>query len=157
MKEFKKYLLLVVIPLLLLGGCLKPKPQPTPTSTPVPSSEVIDEHGTYDSKDKVALYIHTYGHLPENFMTKKEARTHGWSSGALNRVVEGKCIGGDVFHNFEELLPDKEGRVYYECDIGTLHSKKRGAKRIVFSNDGLVYYTSDHYEHFELLYGDEDE
>ena len=65
------------------------------------------------------------------------------------------CIGGDVYGNYEGLLPKKKGRTYYECDIDTLHKKSRGAKRIVFSSDGLIYYTKDHYEHFELLYGEE--
>ena len=63
-------------------------------------------------------------------------------------------IGGDRFGNYEELLPDANGRTWTECDIDTLHAKSRGAKRIVFSNDGLIYYTDDHYESFELLYGE---
>ncbi len=118
----------------------------------VNEEELLDEHGTYDTKDEVALYIHTYNHLPENYMTKSEAREHGWSGGALNRVVKGKCIGGDVYNNFEGNLPDIDG-TYYECDIDTLTKKKRGAKRIVFSDEGDIYYTADHYETFELLYG----
>lgn len=113
---------------------------------------LLDEHGTYDTKDEVALFIHQYNRLPDNFMTKKEAREYGWSGGALNRVVKGKCIGGDVFSNFEGVLPDIDG-TYYECDIDTLTKKKRGAKRIVFSDEGDIYYTEDHYESFELLYG----
>lgn len=115
----------------------------------------IKEDGIYDTKDEVALYIHTYGKLPSNYMTKKEARKQGWRGGALNRKIKGMCIGGDEFSNFEGTLPEKEGRIYYECDIDTIKKKKRGAKRIVFSNDGLVYYTEDHYETFELLYGEE--
>lgn len=134
-----------------------PTPSATAEPTPEPTAETItlDEHGTYDSKEEVALFIHTYGRLPDNFMTKKEARKKGWSSGALNRTIPGKCIGGDVFGNNEKLLPAKKGRIYYECDIGTLKKKSRGSKRIVFSNDGLIYYSDDHYESFELLYGDE--
>ena len=58
-----------------------------------------------------------------------------------------------MFGNYEGLLPKAEGRVWYECDIDTLGSKRRGAKRIVFSSDGLVYYTGDHYESFTELYG----
>jgi len=65
------------------------------------------------------------------------------------------CIGGDRFGNYEGLLPDAEGRTWTECDIDTLHEKNRGAKRIVFSNDGLIYYTEDHYESFTLLYGED--
>ena len=57
--------------------------------------------------------------------------------------------------NYEGLLPDAPGRKYYECDIDTLGARSRGAKRIIYSNDGLIYYTADHYESFELLYGEE--
>ena len=66
-----------------------------------------------------------------------------------------QCIGGDRFGNYEGLLPDAPGREYHECDIDTLHAASRGAKRIVYSNDGLIYYTEDHYESFILLYGEE--
>lgn len=111
-----------------------------------------DVHGSYTSKEDVALYIHLYGCLPENFITKKEARALGWEGGGLDDYAYGKCIGGDRFGNYEGLLP--EGREYTECDIDTLHADKRGAKRIVFSDDGLIYYTDDHYETFELLYGE---
>lgn len=118
-------------------------------------STVIDENGRYSSKDDVALYIHVYGHLPSNFITKKEAEKLGWSGGSLEPYAPGKSIGGDRFGNYEGLLPKKTGRSYTECDIDTLGKKSRGAKRIVFSNDGLIYYTDDHYASFELLYGEE--
>ena len=103
----------------------------------------------------MALYIHVYGHLPSNFIKKKDAEKLGWSGGSLEPYAPGKCIGGDRFGNYEGLLPKKSGRTYTECDIDTLGKKSRGAKRIVFSNDGLVYYTDDHYSSFELLYGKE--
>ncbi len=108
--------------------------------------------GTYTSKEDVALYIHTYGCLPDNFITKSEARKLGWEGGGLEDCAPGMCIGGDRFGNYEDLLP--EDRDYRECDIDTLGKGSRGAKRIVFSDDGLIYYTDDHYESFELLYGD---
>ena len=107
---------------------------------------------SYTSKEDVALYIHTYGCLPDNFITKNEARKLGWEGGSLEPYAPGKCIGGDRFGNYEGLLP--EDRDYKECDIDTLGAKSRGAKRIVFSEDGLIYYTEDHYESFELLYGE---
>lgn len=116
--------------------------------------DTIDEAGSYTAKEEVALYIHTYGHLPDNFITKKEAQALGWSGGSLEPYAPGMCIGGDRFGNYEGLLPEKEGRSYTECDIDTLGAEKRGAKRIVFSEDGLIYYTGDHYESFELLYGE---
>ena len=110
--------------------------------------------GVFYTKEEVALYIHTYGCLPDNFITKDEARDLGWEGGGLDDCAPGKCIGGDRFGNYEGLLPDAPGRTWTECDIGTLGKDSRGAKRIVFSNDGLIYYTDDHYESFELLYGE---
>ena len=113
----------------------------------------LDEDGVYDSKEDVALYIKTFGHLPPNYITKKEAKEEGWEGGSLEKFCPGKCIGGDYFGNFEGLLPKTKGRKYTECDIDTLGARSRGAKRIIFSNDGLIYYTDDHYESFTLLYG----
>ncbi len=118
--------------------------------------EKLDRNGSYTTKEDVALYIYTYKKLPDNFITKTEARKLGWDGGGLEDIAPGKCIGGDEFGNREGLLPKKQGRKYYECDIDTLGTDARGAKRIVFSNDGLIYYTGDHYESFTLLYGVED-
>ena len=115
----------------------------------------IDEDGAYTTKDDVALYIHTYGHLPDNFITKKDAQALGWPGGSLEPYAPGKCIGGSRFGNYEGLLSEADGRTYTECDIDTLGADSRGAKRIVFSNAGLIYYTEDHYKSFELLYGEE--
>lgn len=126
-----------------------------PTETETETEPVIDkiaEDGVYTSKEDVALYIHTYGKLPSNFITKAEAQKLGWSGGGLDGYADGKCIGGDYFGNYEGNLPKKDGRKYTECDIDTLHAKSRGAKRIIFSNDGLIFYTEDHYETFEQLY-----
>ena len=125
-----------------------------PTAAPTAGTVTLDEAGTYTSKEDVSLYLSTYGHLPDHFITKSMARSLGWSGGGLDDYDKGKCIGGDRFGNNEGLLPEARGRQYYECDIDTLHKDSRGAKRIVFSNDGLIYYTEDHYESFELLYGE---
>ena len=119
------------------------------------SSVQIDKNGTYDDKESVALYLHLYGELPSNYITKAEAESLGWDGGSVEEYAPGKCIGGSKFGNYEGLLPQKNGRKYYECDIDTLGKSSRGAKRIVYSNDGLIYYTADHYETFELLYGEE--
>ena len=136
-------------------------PAAAETAAPAPASPgesgeaegaVLDENGVYTTKDELALYIHTYGHLPSNFITKEEARAAGWEGGSLERYCPGKCIGGDRFGNREGLLPDAKGRVWTECDVNTLGASSRGAERIVFSNDGLIYYTGDHYESFQQLY-----
>lgn len=129
--------------------------QPQEESQPTQQEQLplIDENGSYTSKDDVALYIHTYGHLPNNFITKNEARELGWEGGSVEDYAPGCSIGGDRFGNYEGILP--EGKKYTECDIDTLGRSSRGSRRIVFSNDGCIYYTDDHYETFELLYGEE--
>lgn len=116
----------------------------------------IDEEGYYTSKEDVALYLYTYDKLPNNFIRKGEASELGWESnkGNLWDVTDKMSIGGDKFGNREGLLPKKDGRQYYECDID-YEGGYRGAERIVYSNDGLIYYTADHYDSFELLYGEE--
>ena len=116
-------------------------------------AETLDEDGSYTTKEDVALYVHTYGHLPPNFVTKKEAEAAGWKGGRLDKVLPGKCIGGDYFGNSEGKLPKAKGRRWTECDLNTLGARTRGPERLIFSNDGLIYYTPDHYESFELLYG----
>ena len=135
-------------------------PAPEAPETPAPETPegtvpAVSEDGWYDSKEEVALYVHLYGHLPGNYLTKREAEELGWSGGSVERYAgEGTAIGGSRFGNYEGLLPEKRGRTYTECDSGTVGTTSRGAKRLVFSNDGLVYYTGDHYESFELLYGE---
>lgn len=121
----------------------------------------VSEDGEYDTKDEVCAYLVQYHELPSNYMTKKEARKLGWEGGALNRLIDGMCIGGDVYGNYEETLPEKYGREYHECDIDTLGSSSRGARRIVYSGDDdagdwNIYYTDDHYETFTLLWGDDE-
>ena len=133
----------------------EPEPEPIPEPEPEPEEPAIDENGSYDDRDNVALYIYTYGKLPPNYISKAEAQDLGWEGGSVERYAPGKCIGGSKFGNYEGLLPKKSGRQYYECDIDTLGESSRGAKRIVYSNDGLIYYTDDHYESFTLLYGEE--
>ena len=116
--------------------------------------DVIDIDGVYTTCEDVALYIHTYDCLPSNFMTKDEARALGWEGGSLEPYAPGMCIGGDRFGNYEGLLPEEDGREYRECDINTLGASSRGAERLIYSNDGLIYYTEDHYESFTLVYGE---
>lgn len=112
----------------------------------------LDEHGSYTSKEDVALFLHTYGHLPDNYITKQEAQDLGWGGGVtLDKAAPGMSIGGSRFGNYEGLLPEKKGRKYYECDIDYVRGG-RNAKRIVYSNDGLIFYTDDHYNSFEQLY-----
>lgn len=113
----------------------------------------VEENGNYTSKDDVALYIHTYGKLPLNYITKAKAQEMGWDpeKGNLSDVLPGMSIGGSAFGNYEGNLPRATGRRYFECDID-YEGGYRGAKRLMYSNDGLVFYTEDHYKTFEQLY-----
>jgi len=171
-KKLKKYIsgLFTVITVLILSTVLNffdiggdtPGTEADPDhGTWVETSELtapdmyIDPDGVYTSMEDVALYLYLYEELPKNFMTKSEAKKLGWEGGSLEPFAPGMCIGGDRFGNYEGLLPEANGRTYKECDIDTLYSDSRGAKRIVFSNDGLIYYTEDHYESFELIYPEE--
>ena len=122
-------------------------------SSSATKTSTVTEDGTYTSKEDVALYIHLYGHLPSNFISKTKAEKAGWvaSKGNLDDVLPGMSIGGSVFHNDDGLLPEKDGRTYKECDVNYTGGY-RGSERIIFSNDGLVYYTNDHYKTFEQLY-----
>lgn len=141
---------IVIVLALILGGCAQ-------TGTVVEEAQKetieIEENEYYYNTEDVALYIHTYNKLPENFITKSEANEMGWDSQAGNlwEVANGYVIGGDNFGNREKLLPIKEGRKYFEADVN-YEGGYRGAERLVYSNDGLIFYTEDHYESFEQLY-----
>ncbi|WP_192705403.1 ribonuclease domain-containing protein [Paenibacillus sp. OAS669] len=137
--KFMKSILFVFLScLLLLAGC--------GVSKETPQSE---DYTTFAS---VAKYIQAHNKLPDNFITKNEATKRGWDpqKGNLNKVAPGKSIGGDVFQNRENKLPSKKGRIWYEADIN-YKSGHRGKDRILFSNDGLIYKTEDHYETFQQI------
>lgn len=113
----------------------------------------VQKGRAYSSKGEVAEYIHMFGSLPPNYITKNEAQAAGWNSdrGNLWQVTDRKSIGGDRFGNREGILPRASGRKYYECDIN-YSGGYRGPERIVYSNDGLIFYSGDHYRNFERLY-----
>ena len=150
--------LLILLGVLFTGGfdqLTTEAPDPVTDATGYSEGITIDEDGWYYSAFDVSLYLYVYGHLPENFITKDEARELGWEGGSVEVYAPGYAIGGDVFGNREGILPEEQGRVYYECDVDTKGEDSRGAHRLVYSSDGLIYYTADHYETFKLLYGEE--
>jgi len=155
-KPFVTILSVILLTLAVFSSCAyTARPVEREDISKTTKSQTIDRNGSYTSKDDVALYIHTYGELPKNFISKKQAERLGWDGGSLEPYAPGKSIGGSYFGNYEGKLPKKKGRTYYECDIDTKGRRSRGPKRIVYSTDGLIYYTPDHYETFELLYGEE--
>lgn len=125
------------------------------SATQAPSLEgvTLDEYGEYLTRDEVALFLHQYGTLPLNYLTKSEAKDLGWSNKKdnLGDVMPGCAIGGDAFGNREGLLPEAKDRLWFECDVNTVEGK-RGKERLVYSSDGLIYYTMDNYKTFEQLY-----
>ena len=121
-------------------------------------SITLPEDGIYTKRDDVAAYIYKYGHLPANYMTKDEAQLEGWIGGSLEMLPEDSAIGGDrIYDEYNDSLAivRATGRLYRECDVNFNREEGRGSERLVYSNDGLIYYTPDHYSTFELLYGQE--
>ena len=97
---------------------------------------------------KVINYVKSNHELPDYYITKSEARKQGWvpSEGNLCDVLPGKAIGGDKFSNREKTLPS--GKQYFEADVN-YNCGNRNADRIVFTKDGEVYLTKNHYKSFE--------
>ena len=167
MKKIISAILAVFLSLFLLTACGSSKSQNTAPAKPASSQTqtagtqsqnkstakvTVEKGASYTDKDHVAAYIHTYKALPPNYITKADAQKLGWKDkGTLDQVAPGKSIGGDRFGNYEKLLPDKQGRVWKECDIDYVRGN-RNAKRICFSNDGLIYYSPSHYNNFEQMY-----
>ena len=142
---------LLLAAIMLLSACAasastgKKDDRPEPTAT----------RGPMDGAQELVDYIDEHGELPENFIRKKEAENLGWKTTYryVSDLGPGITIGGDYFGNNEGMLPKAKGRKWTECDVNTLGARTRGPERIVFSNDGLIYYSPDHYESFEQLYG----
>ena len=124
------------------------EPDAMEPAPPVETTPPVEEGEYYYDLESVVLYLDYYGELPDNYITKNEARDLGWSGGTPERYMEGSAIGGDRFGNREGSLPTAKGRTYTECDLNTLGAGARGAERLVFSSDGLYFHTEDHYESF---------
>ena len=124
-----------------------------PESNENNSENPLDENGRYTSPEDVSLYIHQYNKLPVNFITKNEAKKLGWDNqkGNLWDVTDQMSIGGDRFGNYEGALPEAEGRTWKECDVN-YQGGYRGSERLLYSSDGLIFYTADHYQTFTQLY-----
>lgn len=147
---FRKLLALLLALMTLMS--MSPALAKSKTITLSSADYPVEEDGWYDSMEEVAVYLKVFDHLPYNYLTKDEAGDLGWNNkqGNLHKVAPGFSIGGDRFGNYEGVLPDKKGRKWTECDID-FDGGYRNSKRIVFSNDGLIYYTDDHYNTFTQI------
>ena len=152
-KAFSVLTGLLLVAIFIMSGCGSTSTKKNQKAKPATEVTVkVEKNGTYTSKQSVALYIHEYHKLPSNYITKKEARKLGWpKGGTLDKVAPGKSIGGDYFGNAEKKLPMHKSTKYTECDIDYVKGN-RGPKRIVFDNNGNIYYCGDHYNTFEKLY-----
>jgi hypothetical protein len=105
---------------------------------------------TTQAANEVVDSLRSTGQLPSNYVTKAEALQNGWQPGkALNNTTPGGQIGGDIFQNLPSSLPSQAGRVWYEADIGlsnTMSRSNQPGTRLLYSNDGLLYITTDHYK-----------
>ncbi|MCQ4635228.1 ribonuclease [Anaerovorax odorimutans] len=146
MKKWISVLAALLLTFAILTGCQTQDQSQTQDQGTAVS---VSESGEYDSREEVAAYLQEYGKLPQNYITKKDAKKLGWKGGSLEPYAPGKSIGGDHFGNREKVLPEEDE--YKECDIDTRGAESRGAKRIVYSDDGDIYYTEDHYKTFTKL------
>lgn len=110
--------------------------------------ESIQEIDELTEESKVINYVKAHHELPDYYLTKAEARRKGWvaSEGNLCKVLPGKAIGGDKFSNREKTLP--KGNQYFEADVNYTCGR-RNADRIVFTKQGEVWLTHDHYKAFQ--------
>lgn len=100
-------------------------------------------------QQSVVSYLHEHQRLPDYYITKKQAREQGWEprDGNLCSVLPGKAIGGDQFSNRKGQLPSAHYRVWHEADIN-YRCGRRGADRLLYSNDGLIFVSRDHHKNF---------
>lgn len=143
------------LPTATVAAALTDSPTSAPTATPVRTEKptAAPKQTAITAPQDIADYIFAHGTLPDNFLTKNEARQLGWDSSKnyVSDVAPGYSIGGDRFGNYEGLLPDASGRKWYEADANYT-AGPRGAERILYSSDGLVYYTNDHYQTFTEMH-----
>jgi len=104
---------------------------------------------TTEAANELVDSLRNTGQLPQNYVNKAEAMANGWKPGkALNNTTPNGQIGGDVFENSTNLLPSAPGRVWHEADVGlsnTMSRSNQAGTRLLYSDDGLLYITTDHY------------
>ncbi len=95
------------------------------------------------------MYLIILEQLPDNYIDKEQAQLYGWENykGNLNEVLPGMVIGGNIFQNRNGKLPHASGRIWREADIN-YSGGYRNDQRLVYSNDGLIFASYDHFHTF---------
>ena len=104
---------------------------------------------TKDGTGGADIWLKVLGKLPQNYISYQDAIKAGWKKkkGNLNKVAPGKMLAKGGYKNRNGHLPEKSGRIWYEADINYKWGY-RGKDRILYSNDGLIFVTYDHYKTF---------
>lgn len=105
---------------------------------------------TNQGENGADFHLYYYHKLPDYYINKSTAFLHGWKAGKrdLNKLLPGKMIGGDIYDNENSKLPVRPGRIWFEADINYAGGKRRNRQRTLYSNDGLLFITLDHYHTF---------
>lgn len=107
------------------------------------------DEATKKGLDGADWHLKYNGRLPEYYISKTDAKKLGWKRNEkkLSDVAPSFMMYGGVYKNNNCHLPKKQNRIWYEADIDYSFGS-RNSKRIVFSNDGLIFATYDHYKTF---------
>jgi len=110
---------------------------------------ILVGNATINGKNGADMWVYLTGQLPDYYITKEQAKALGWKSwkGNLANVAPNKMLNGGIFQNSNKKLPSANGRVWYEADINYTSGYRNG-HRLLYSNDGLLFATYDHYETF---------
>lgn len=140
----------LILALVLAGAFLFFKDQSPAGGAVAANDSTVQSIDQLTREDVVVPYVKKHQKLPGYYIKKSEAREKGWeaSAGNLCEVLPGKAIGGDVFSNREGSLPAAEKRKWFEADLN-YKCGRRNADRLLYSSDGLIYVTHDHYKTFQ--------
>ena len=140
----------IILALVLAGAFLFFKNQPLTGGDAAVNGSTVQSIDQLTREDVVVPYVKKHRQLPGYYIKKNEAREKGWEAAAGNlcEVLPGKAIGGDVFSNREGGLPTAEKRKWFEADLN-YKCGRRNADRLLYSSDGLIYVTHDHYKTFQ--------
>ena len=103
---------------------------------------------TINSIDGADWWIANIGELPKYYASYEYALSKGWRPRKWpSNFIPNQMITRGQYFNDDGHLPSAPGRVWFEADIN-YKLGKRNSQRVLWSNDGLIFVTYDHYETF---------